>query len=59
MPDISLDRIARIAMLHGTSRLEPIHDLLRFGDTALKTASECSFTTYKLRFLSRFRLVSL
>jgi hypothetical protein len=39
--------------------LEPVYDLLRFGDTALKTSSECSFTTCKLRFLSRFFLVSL
>ncbi|AYC34042.1 hypothetical protein D3880_17485 [Pseudomonas cavernae] len=39
--------------------LEPVSDLLRVGKTALKTASECSFTTRKLRFLSRFRLVFL
>ncbi|AYC34010.1 hypothetical protein D3880_17320 [Pseudomonas cavernae] len=43
----------------GTNGLEPASDLLRVGKTALKTASECSFTTRKLRFLSRFRLVFL
>ncbi|AXT45967.1 hypothetical protein D1345_07145 [Chromobacterium rhizoryzae] len=38
--------------------LEPVHNLLRCGDTALKTASKCSCTTCTFRFLSRFRLVS-
>ncbi|AXT45444.1 hypothetical protein DBB33_03625 [Chromobacterium haemolyticum] len=39
-------------------RLEPVYDLLRVGDTALKPASKCSCTTRTFRFLSRFRLVS-
>lgn len=41
--------------------LRPVrsHDLLRVGKTALKAASECSFTVRKLRFLSPFRLVFL
>jgi hypothetical protein len=37
---------------------EPVGDLLRVGNTALKIASECSFTTRKLRFLGCFCLVS-
>jgi hypothetical protein len=41
------------------SNLEPVYDLLRVGDTALKTASECSFTARKLRFFGCFFLVSL
>ena len=39
--------------------LEPAYDLLAVGHTALKTASECSFTVRKLRFLGRFCLVWL
>jgi hypothetical protein len=35
---------------------EPIQYLLRIGDASLKMASECSFTTSKLRFLSHFCL---
>jgi hypothetical protein len=35
---------------------EPAHDLLRVGHAALKSVSECSFATSKLRFLNRFRL---
>ncbi|QOZ83558.1 hypothetical protein DXT74_11035 [Chromobacterium sp. Rain0013] len=42
----------------GGLRLEPIYDLLRVGDTALKPASKCSCTICTFRFLSRFRLVS-
>ena len=34
-------------------------DLLRVSDAALKTGSDCSFTTRKLRVLARFRLASL
>ena len=33
----------------------PAHDLRRVGRTALKTASECSFTTRNLRLLGHFR----
>ena len=40
-------------------RSEPVYDLLAAGHTALKTISECSFTTRKLRFLDRFCLVWL
>jgi len=43
----------------GQWRKDPFYDLLRVGQTALKMASECSFTTRKLRFLSHFRLVWL
>ena len=32
--------------------------LLCVGDAALEAASECSFTTRKLRFLGGFRLAS-
>ena len=39
--------------------LERVHDLLRVGQTALKSPSECSFRFPKLRFLSAFRLVLL
>jgi len=41
------------------SVLEPVQSLLRVGQTALKMASECSFTIRKLRFLSHFCLVCL
>jgi hypothetical protein len=34
--------------------LEPAYDLLRVGHASLKTGSECSFTTRKLRFLACF-----
>jgi hypothetical protein len=43
----------------GRRGLEPVHDLLRVGATALKTSPECSFTARKLRFLAYFCLVSL
>jgi hypothetical protein len=46
--------------LYGTGAgLEPVHDLLRFGDTALKTPWNACLYLDKCRFLSRFRLVSL
>ncbi|WP_218565940.1 hypothetical protein, partial [Pseudomonas sp. MWU12-2115] len=46
---------------HSNSSLtsEPVYDLLRVGDTALKTSSKCSCTTCTFRFFARFRLVSL
>ncbi|MEA5674287.1 hypothetical protein VA602_23495 [Pseudomonas sp. MH2] len=36
--------------------LGSVRKALILGDAALKTASECSFTTRKLRFLGCFRL---
>jgi hypothetical protein len=39
---------------HGS--LGSVRKALILGDAALKTASECSFTTRKLRFLGCFRL---
>ncbi|MGL4317420.1 MAG: hypothetical protein ACRCTL_12505, partial [Pseudomonas sp.] len=39
--------------------LEPVQRLLRVGHAALKSGSECSFTTRKLRFLAQFRLAWL
>ncbi|QBJ78859.1 hypothetical protein DKK66_12690 [Aquitalea sp. USM4] len=58
-PDCTLSKPRDVNHRGAFSVSEPAQYLLRFGDTALKTSSECSFTLCKFRFLSRFCLVSL
>ncbi|MNJ02504.1 hypothetical protein D3C73_1624770 [compost metagenome] len=58
------DITGRILFVHGyldwqKGGLEPVQSLLRVGHAVLKSGSECSFTTRKLRFFARFRLAWL